>query len=78
MGNAVTNYFELSISVESGWNEFGMRDCMKLLISSFLDNILYKCRMHVFLKHSWLMELNGAIILSAGCIQKGTMLCQVW
>ena len=22
MGNAVTNYFELSISVESGWNEF--------------------------------------------------------
>ena len=77
MGNAVTNYFELSISVESGWNEFGMRDCMKLLISSFLDNILYKCRMHVFLKHSWLMHLNGAIILSAGCIQKGTMFCEV-
>ena len=50
-----------------------MRDCMKLLISSFLDNILYKCRMHVFLKHSWLMQLNGAIILhvSAGCLQKG-------
>ena len=78
MGNAVTKYFELSISVESGWNEFGMRDCMKLLISSFLDNILYKCRMHVFCKHSWLMQLNGAIILSAGCIQKGTMFCEVW
>ena len=78
MGNAVTNYFELSISVESGWNEFGMRDCMKLLISSFLDNILYKCRMHVFSKHSWLMQLNGAIILCAGCLQKGTMFCEVW
>ena len=51
-----------------------MRDCMKLLISSFLDN---KCRMHVFLNHSWLMQLNGAIILSAGCIQKGTMFCEV-
>ena len=34
----VSDYFELSISVESRWNEFGMRDCMKLLISSFLDN----------------------------------------
>ena len=44
------------------------------LISSFLDNILYKCMMHV---HSWLMQLNGAIILSAGCIQKGTMFCEV-
>ena len=43
---------------------------MKLLISSFLDNILHKCMMHV---HSWLMQLNGVIILSAGCIQKGTM-----
>ena len=30
-----------------------MRDCMKLLISSFLDNILYKCMMHVFINHSW-------------------------
>ena len=69
MENAVTNYFELSISVESGWNEFGMCDCMKLLISSFLDKMLYKCRMHVFLNYSWLMELNGAIILSAGCLQ---------
>ena len=54
-----------------------MRDCMKLLISSFLDNILYKCMMHVFLNHSWLKQLNGAIILSAGCIQKGTMFCEV-
>ena len=54
-----------------------MRDCMKLLISSFLDNILYKCRMRVFLKHSWLMQLNGAIILSAGCIQIGTMFREV-
>ena len=78
MGNAVTKYFELSISVESGWNEFGMRDCMKLLISSFLDNILYKCRMHVFCKPFMVNELNGAIILSAGCIQKGTMFCEVW
>ena len=51
-----------------------MRDCMKLLISSFLDNILYKCMMHV---HSWLKQLNGAIILSAGCIQKGTVFCEV-
>ena len=49
-----------------------MRDCMKLLISSFLDKMLYKCRMHVFSKHSWLMQLNGAIILSAGCFKKGT------
>ena len=32
--------------------KFGMRDCMKLLISSFLDNILYKCMLHVFSKHS--------------------------
>ena len=54
-----------------------MHDCMKLLISSFLDEVLYKCMMHVFLKHSWLMELNGAIILSAGCLQKGTMFCEV-
>ena len=54
-----------------------MHDCMKLLISSFLDNILYKCMMHVFLNHSWLMQLNGAIILSTGCIQKGTMFCEV-
>ena len=38
-----------------------MRDCMKLLISSFLDKMLYKCRMHVFLKHSWLMQLNGTM-----------------
>ena len=32
-----------------------MHDCMKLLIHvrSFLDNILYKCMMHVFLNHSW-------------------------
>ena len=44
------------------------------LISSSLDNILHKCMMHV---HSWLMQLNGAIILSAGCIQKGTMFCGV-
>ena len=49
-----------------------MCDCMKLLISSFLDKMLYKCRMHVFSKHSWLMQLNGAIILSAGCFKKGT------
>ena len=49
-----------------------MHDCIKLLISSFLDNIL-----HVFANHSWLMQLNGAIILSAGCIQKGTMFCEV-
>ena len=54
MGNAVSDYLKLTISVESGYNEFGMRDCMKLLISSFLDNILYKCRMHVFLNYSWL------------------------
>ena len=54
-----------------------MHDCMKLFLSSFLDKMLYKCMMHVFLKHSWLMELNGAIILSAGCIQKGTILCEV-
>ena len=56
-----------------------MLDCMKLLISSFLGNIilLYKCRMHVFANHSWLMQLNGAIILSAGCIQKGTVFCEV-
>ena len=56
-----------------------MLDCMKLLISSFLDNIilLYKCMLHVFLNYSWLMQLNGAIILSAGCIQKGTMFCGV-
>ena len=54
-----------------------MHDGMKLLISSFLDKILYKCRMHVFLNHSWLMELNGAIILSAGCIQTATMFCEV-
>ena len=54
-----------------------MHDCMKLLLSSFLDKMLYKCMMHVFLKHSWLMELNGAIILSSGCIQKGTILCEV-
>ena len=54
-----------------------MRNCMKLLISSFLYKMLYKCRMYVFLKHSWLMQLNGAIILSAGCIQKGTMFCEV-
>ena len=32
----------------------------------------------VFLKHSWLMELTGAIIVSAGCLQKGTMFCEVW
>ena len=50
-----------------------MRDCMKLLISSFLDNILYKC----MCLHSWLMQLNGAIILSAGCLQKGTIFCEV-
>ena len=75
MGNVVTNYFELSISVESGWNEFHIHYSMKLLISSFLDNILHKCMMHV---HSWLMQLNGAIVLSAGCIQKGTMFCEVW
>ena len=74
MGNAVTNYFELSISVESGWNEFGMRDCMKLLISSFLDNILYKC---MCLQAIHGLQLNGAIILSAG-FQKGTMFCEVW
>ena len=54
-----------------------MRDCMKLLISSFLDKMLYKCRMHVFLKHSWLMQLNSAIILSAGYIHKGTIFCEV-
>ena len=44
------------------------------LISSFLDNILHQCIMHV---HPWLMQLNGAIILSAGCIQKGTMFCEM-
>ena len=56
-----------------------MLDCMKLLISSFLVNIilLYKCMMNVFLNHSWLMQLNGAIILSASYIQKGTMFCEV-
>ena len=54
-----------------------MLNCMKLLISSLPDNIilLYKCMMHAFLNHSWLMQLNGAII--AGCIQKGTMFCVV-
>ena len=56
-----------------------MLDCMKLLISSFPDNIilLYKCMMHALLNYSWLMQLNGAIILSAGCFQKGTMFCEV-
>ena len=46
-----------------------MLDCMKLLISSFLDNIilLYKCMLHVFLNYSWLMQLNGAIILQCKC-----------
>ena len=51
-----------------------MRDCMKLLISSFLDNILYKC---MCLQAIHGLQLNDAIILSAGCIQKGTMFCEV-
>ena len=56
-----------------------MLDCMMLLISSFLDNIilLYKCMLHAFLNYSWLMQLKGAIILSAGCIQMATMFCEV-
>ena len=51
-----------------------MRDCMKLLIISFLDHILYKC---MCLQAIHGLQLNGAIILSAGCIQKGTMFCEV-
>ena len=55
-----------------------MHDCMKLLIRSFMDNILYNCMMHVFLNHSS-FAVDGAIILSAGCgcIQKGTIFCEV-
>ena len=51
-----------------------MHDCIKLLISSFLYNILYKC---MCLQTIHGLQLNGAIILSAGCIQKGIMFCEV-
>ena len=51
-----------------------MHDCMKLLISNFLDNILYEC---MCLQAIHGLQLNGAIILSAGCIQKETMFCEV-
>ena len=44
--------------------------------SGFLDNIIYGCLRHVFYTIHGL-QLNGAIILSAGCIQKGSVFCEV-
>ena len=37
-----------------------MRDCMKLLISSFLDNILYKC---MCLQTIYGLQLNDMVPL---------------
>ena len=56
------------------FKEFRIHDCMKLLISNFLDNVPYKC---MCLQAIDGLQLNGAIILSAGCIQKRTMFCEV-
>ena len=40
MGNAVSDYLELSISVEVGEMEVRMHDCTKLMIRCFLDNVI--------------------------------------